>query len=727
MARPSAASLCARRRRAVSSRGLPPGASTTQSCARGHATARDGPDSLVPAWPPTPHPTPYEIFDMHNGAPYTKRRFYQLVKLYHPDTHHCPGAPSSSPTSSAVSASSPPDLSHAARLERYRLVVAANNLLSDPSRRRLYDTHGIGWTDGHRAPSLREADRAWRHQPGNAARNATWEDWERWHEAREGRGREPKHMSNGVFAALVVAMCTVGAMAQANRAETSAAQVVGLTQRRDAAIGQEMRKNTMVSAGRSKDERVDSFLRDRENVAYESAPGRYDGPPQPPRAARHLRAKRGGSAPCGVVTGRADAVAAARRRAQATNEAVTAIIGPTAVGEQPHVAVARGAGAGLGQGGAACRRCVLVAGSPNRHVPTEAETGRQLAMEPSSNQTTSHGIPPAPNPPPLQHTSRQSAVMPPRLRLSPLTAPLLRRLYSSASSGEPLIRVTHLPAASSGHIRVLELNRPGARNAISKALLASLRAEVDDVQAQYGPDGEELPAAREGAGAAELGPTRALVIASAVDVCFCAGADLKERRGFTQEETADFLANLRGTFAALSDLPVPTISAISSLALGGGLELALSTHFRVLTSNATVGLPETRLGIIPGAGGTHRLPALVGLARARDLILTGRRVAGPEAYFLGIADRLVEVVPEDERAAADILQLARRSALSEAVRLAQEICEGGPVAIRAGLQAVAWARAEKEDEMYQRVVDTADRNEALKAFQEKRKPIFRGR
>lgn len=191
--------------------------------------------------------------------------------------------------------------------------------------------------------------------------------------------------------------------------------------------------------------------------------------------------------------------------------------------------------------------------------------------------------------------------------------------------------------------------------------------------------------------------------------------------------TADFLANLRGTFAALSDLPVPTISAISSLALGGGLELALSTHFRVLTSNATVGLPETRLGIIPGAGGTHRLPALVGLARARDLILTGRRVAAPEAYFLGIADRLVEVVPEDERAASDILQVARKSALSEAVRLAQEICEGGPVAIRAGLQAVAWARPEKEDEMYQRVVNTEDRNEALKAFQEKRKPVFKGR
>ena len=191
--------------------------------------------------------------------------------------------------------------------------------------------------------------------------------------------------------------------------------------------------------------------------------------------------------------------------------------------------------------------------------------------------------------------------------------------------------------------------------------------------------------------------------------------------------TAEFLTNLRATFSALSNLQIPTISSISSLALGAGLELALSTHFRVLSSNATIGLPETRLGILPGAGGTFRLPALIGLARARDLILTGRRVAAPEAYFLGIADRLVEIVPEDERDGSDILQVARKSTLAEAVRLAQEISEGGPVAIRAALQAVAWAREEKENEMYLRVVDTEDRNEALKAFQEKRKPVFKGR
>ncbi|KAI1352058.1 ClpP/crotonase [Xylaria sp. FL0043] len=322
-----------------------------------------------------------------------------------------------------------------------------------------------------------------------------------------------------------------------------------------------------------------------------------------------------------------------------------------------------------------------------------------------------------------------------------LIAPSTRlvRLYSSDAG--PLIRVSNMPAAGSGHIRVLELNRPAARNAISKALLAALRAEIDDVHAQYTPEGNEKPAPQRFGGAAgvdQKGPTRALVLASAVDASFCAGADLKERRGFTPEETAQFLSNLRSTFASLAALPIPTISAISSLALGGGLELALCTHFRVLSSTAQVGLPETRLGIIPGAGGTYRLPALIGLPRARDLILTGRRVSAPEAYFLGIADRLVEVVSEEEEAGEKkegseskdeegILARSRRAALSEAVRLASEICEGGPIAIRAGLQAVSWAREEVENAMYERVVGTEDRDEALAAFKEKRKPIFKGR
>lgn len=191
------------------------------------------------------------------------------------------------------------------------------------------------------------------------------------------------------------------------------------------------------------------------------------------------------------------------------------------------------------------------------------------------------------------------------------------------------------------------------------------------------------------------------------------------------DSVAAFLKKLRSTFTRLSTLPIPTLSAISSSAFGGGLELGLCTHFRLLASTATVALPETRLAIIPGAGGTYRLPALIGPSRARDLIITGRRIRGPEAYFIGLADRLVEVT-EDEKAAPGV---ARGKVLEHAVAMAREICEGGPVAIRAAMQAVdGWEQGERsENAAYEMVIPTEDRTEALRAFGEKRKPAFKGR
>ncbi|KAF2144442.1 uncharacterized protein K452DRAFT_222641 [Aplosporella prunicola CBS 121167] len=278
----------------------------------------------------------------------------------------------------------------------------------------------------------------------------------------------------------------------------------------------------------------------------------------------------------------------------------------------------------------------------------------------------------------------------------------------SSSSAQPLVKSTSVPAPHCGSIRILSLNRPEARNAISRALLSELRRHVQDVAAE-GVDG----------------PTRALVLASDVDTSFCAGADLKERATFTPEQTAEFLATLRGTFTAIAGLPIPTITALSSLAFGGGLELALTTHFRVFGTNATVALPETRLGIVPGAGGTYRLPALIGLARARDMVLTGRRVAGPEAYFLGLCDRLVQVLPEEVGQSG----VARERVLNEAVQLARTICEGAPLAVRAGLAAVEGCAGGEsvENKCYEAVVATQDRDEALLAFREKRKPAFKGR
>lgn len=266
---------------------------------------------------------------------------------------------------------------------------------------------------------------------------------------------------------------------------------------------------------------------------------------------------------------------------------------------------------------------------------------------------------------------------------------------------------------------------------MSRSLLADLRAQIDEVASEYDAEGNELPLPKTMGGAA--GPnmrsrTRALIIASEVESCFCAGADLKERVGMSQDEVKEFLGNLRETFSRIAALPIPTISAVSSMALGGGLELALTTHLRVFASTAVVGLPETRLGIIPGAGGTYRLPAVIGQSRARDMMLTGRRVSAAEAYFLGLADRLVEVKEdENDKENKDLLKRAGKEALSEAVRLAQEICSGGPIGVRAVIQATAYCREEVENAQYERVVRTEDRDEALKAFREKRKPEFKGR
>lgn len=189
-----------------------------------------------------------------------------------------------------------------------------------------------------------------------------------------------------------------------------------------------------------------------------------------------------------------------------------------------------------------------------------------------------------------------------------------------------------------------------------------------------------------------------------------------------------FFSAMRDTFKALANLPIPVISAVGSAALGSGFELALATHFRVFSSSASVALPETGLGIIPAAGGTHRLAALVGHARAREIVMTSRRVEGPEAHALGIATRLVDLDTEIEGLDRHtVLAVSRRKVLVEAIRLAEEVCEGAPVAVRAALKALNAPSEETEKAMCERVLVSDDWHEALRAFGEKRKPTFKGR
>lgn len=268
--------------------------------------------------------------------------------------------------------------------------------------------------------------------------------------------------------------------------------------------------------------------------------------------------------------------------------------------------------------------------------------------------------------------------------------------------------VSQVEAPVMGIIKVIQLRRAKDKNALSQQMVSELSKEIEEIHHQTSGD---------------ITSTRALIIGSAVVNVFCSGADLKERASMSLPETRNFLTSLRNILFRLSTLPVPTIACVSGVALGGGLELALSCHLRVFAQNASVGLPETRLAIIPGAGGTYRLPKIVGLSHALDLILTGRRVHADEALTMGLCHRLVasghetDSNPESQRALS----------LDAGITLARQITRGGPAALRAALNLLIGGQDALENAAYEAVLSTEDRNEGLQAFLEKRAPVFHGR
>uniref|UniRef100_A0A0D3F8C4 Enoyl-CoA hydratase n=1 Tax=Oryza barthii TaxID=65489 RepID=A0A0D3F8C4_9ORYZ len=273
---------------------------------------------------------------------------------------------------------------------------------------------------------------------------------------------------------------------------------------------------------------------------------------------------------------------------------------------------------------------------------------------------------------------------------------LFSRALQILAQQEP-VRLQKLSAADSGIVE-MRLERPEARNAIGREMLQGLRSAIEKVKADA--------------------TANVVLLASSVPKVFCAGADLKERRLMSPCEVREFVNSLRSTFLSFEAFSIPTIAIVEGAAFGGGLELALSCDLRICGENATFSLPETGLAIIPGAGGTQRLPRIVGKSRAKELIFTGRRFDAVEAVTMGVVNYCV---PAGE-------------AYKRALELAQEINQKGPLAIRMakkainqGMEVDLSAGLAVEEECYEQVLHTQDRLEGLAAFAEKRKPVYTGK
>lgn len=248
-----------------------------------------------------------------------------------------------------------------------------------------------------------------------------------------------------------------------------------------------------------------------------------------------------------------------------------------------------------------------------------------------------------------------------------------------------------------GGVEVWTIEGEARRNSITMAMLSELEGLL--------------------ARAADDRALRCIVLTGAGTKAFCAGADLKERARMSDAQVHEFHGGLRRALRSIERLPQPVIAALNGAALGGGLEIALACDLRIAASGVVVGLPEVALGIIPGGGGTQRLARLVGVARAKDLVLTARRAGAEEAATMGLVTAVVppeRLVPEAEAIAA---RIARNAPIS--LRQAKR-------AVDDGFHLPLEEALELENRMYQACLGTRDRVEALRAFAEKREPVFRG-
>jgi len=244
----------------------------------------------------------------------------------------------------------------------------------------------------------------------------------------------------------------------------------------------------------------------------------------------------------------------------------------------------------------------------------------------------------------------------------------------------------------------LTLNRPEVMNSLNFPLLHALRDQIESFR--FKPD------------------VRVVIITAAGEKAFCAGADLKERATLSPDQVKEFIFTIRNLFTSIEQLNKAAIAAVNGIALGGGTELALACDIRIASTNATMGLTETRLAIIPGAGGTQRLPRLVGRGKAKELIFTGKRIGAEEALRIGLVNSICEP----------------KALLDECRKMATMICDAGPVAIEQAKYAINYGLETDihtglaiESNAYWVCIPTEDRLEGLAAFKEKRKPKYKGR
>ncbi len=264
---------------------------------------------------------------------------------------------------------------------------------------------------------------------------------------------------------------------------------------------------------------------------------------------------------------------------------------------------------------------------------------------------------------------------------------------NATSTFETLITDQH-----SDHVLLITLNRPEAANAFNTSMARELLGLFEAISL-------------------EPGPTRCIVLTGAGTRAFCAGGDLKERNGMTDEVWGQQHLIFERMVRALKDCPIPLIGAVNGAAYGGGCEICCLLDFLYIAESARFALPETSLGIIPGAGGTQTLARAIGERRAKEVVLSAQPFSAQQALDWGLANA---ILPLSEL-------------LTVTLETAEKIASNAPIAVRQakqsihrGLQMSLSDGLAFEIEAYNRTVPTADRVEGILAFNEKRKPVFKG-